>query len=200
VFRRHLADPGGLAPALGSAGVNPAHEAVIASGGGLTKDAALAFLLLEKLGQQRVSILMETTEAWAARGFPVAKDATLVGTPASPREISVRPATYTPALRYGGLLAEPTRTQGVYPKVWVASGEQLPSKGPEGQVVHVPYTSLLNADGTPKAAKDVWKTLAKAGVTRYGEFVLVADDPAEAAVNYVIFRLMGFPDVKVLAR
>jgi 3-mercaptopyruvate sulfurtransferase SseA len=65
-------------------------------------------------------------------------------------------------------------------------------------VVHVPHTDLLNADGTPKAAKDLWTILTKAGVPRYAELVCVADDPGEAAVNYVVFKLMGFPDVKVL--
>jgi len=62
----------------------------------------------------------------------------------------------------------------------------------------VPYTDLLDAKGQPKAASEIWKVLAKAGVPRYAEIVLVADDPGEAAINYYIFRLMGFPDVKVL--
>ena len=35
------------------------------------------------------------------------------------------------------------------------------------------------------------------GVPRYAELVVFADAPGEAAVNYVLFRLMGFPDVKV---
>jgi hypothetical protein len=33
--------------------------------------------------------------------------------------------------------------------------------------VHVPYTELLNANGTPKPAAEIWKVLAKAGVPRY---------------------------------
>ena len=37
-----------------------------------------------------------------------------------------------------------------------------------------------------------------AGVPRYAELVFFADDPAEAAVNYVVFKLMGWPDIKVL--
>lgn len=199
-FRRHLGAPSGLAAPLGAAGVDAAHEVVIATGGGLTKDAALAFLLLEALGQQRTSILMETMEAWAARGYPVSTAATVVGRPANPRDPAVPPATYSPAPREGALIADASRTQGAYPKVYVASGEQLPSTVPEGQVVHVPYASLLDASGAPKPASAIWTALTKAGVTRYGEFVLVADDPAEAAVNYFVFRLMGFPDVKVLVR
>jgi len=36
-------------------------------------------------------------------------------------------------------------------------------------------------------------------VPRYARIVLVADTLGEAAVNYVVFRLMGFADVKVWA-
>jgi hypothetical protein len=49
VFRRHLAVPAKLAEILGAAGVDAAHEAVIASEGGLNADSALALLLLEEL-------------------------------------------------------------------------------------------------------------------------------------------------------
>jgi 3-mercaptopyruvate sulfurtransferase SseA len=66
-------------------------------------------------------------------------------------------------------------------------------------VVRVPYTDLLNTDGTPKAAKEIWTILSKAGVPRYAELVCISDDPGEAAVTYFVLRLMGFPDVKVLA-
>ena len=51
VFRRHLASPAKLAEVLGAAGVDPAFEAVIVSAGGLNPDSALAYLMLEKLGQ-----------------------------------------------------------------------------------------------------------------------------------------------------
>ena len=96
------------------------------------------------------------------------------------------------------MISAPTRTQGLYPKVFVASGKTVPAKVPDGKVIHVPYTDLLNADGTPKPASDIWTTLVKAGVPRYAEIICVADDPGEAAVNYFILKLMGYPDVKVL--
>ena len=47
---------------------------------------------------------------------------------------------------------------------------------------------------TPKAAKDIWAILNKAGVSRYAEIVCFSDDPGEAAANYYILKLMGFPD------
>ena len=40
--------------------------------------------------------------------------------------------------------------------------------------------------------------LVKAGVPRYAELVTFADEPGEAAANYYLLKLMGFPDVKVL--
>ena len=64
--------------------------------------------------------------------------------------------------------------------------------------MHVPYTELLKPDGTPKAAKDIWAVLAKAGVPRYAALVTYADDPGEAAANYYLLKLMGFPDVRML--
>ena len=56
----------------------------------------------------------------------------------------------------------------------------------------------FNADGTPKAAKDIWSVLDKAGVPGYAELVCISDDPGEAAGNYFVLRLMGWPDVKIL--
>ena len=89
-------------------------------------------------------------------------------------------------------------TQGLYPKIFIASGKTAPAKAPDGKVVHLPYTSLVNADGKPKAAKDIWNILVQAGVPRYAGLVTFADEPGEAAANYYLLKLMGFPDVKVL--
>jgi 3-mercaptopyruvate sulfurtransferase SseA len=74
----------------------------------------------------------------------------------------------------------------------------VPAKAKDGKIVHVPYIYLLNSDGTPKAAKDIWKILSSAGVPRYAELVCYSDDPGEAAVNYFILRLMGYADIKVM--
>jgi len=62
----------------------------------------------------------------------------------------------------------------------------------------VPYTELMNADGTPKPASDLWNILSKAGLPRYAEIICVADEPGDAAINYYLLKLMGYPDVKVL--
>jgi len=200
VFRTHLDNPARLAALLGAAGVDVSHEAVVVSGAGLTKDAALAFVLLEKLGQKKVSVLTDSLERWTQRGFALTKAPTVVGPKKGPRDPSIPPTTYPDTLQPGVTIADPKSPEGLYPKVFIASGTNLPRAAPEGKVVHVPYLDLLNPDGTPKAAKDIWNILSKAGVPRYAELVCVSDDPGEAAANYFILKLMGYPDIKVLVK
>lgn len=197
-FRANLNDPAKLAALLGPAGVNPAHEAVLVSGTGITKEAALAFVALDKLGQKKLSILTDPADKWARPGYDLKKDPTAVGPKKGPMDLSIVPVAYSPKSRDGVIVSDPNSTHGVYPRVYIASGQNMPSKTPDGRVVHVAYTDLLNADGTPKAAKAIWATLSKAGVPRFAELVLIADDPGDAAVNYYVLKLMGFPDVKVL--
>jgi thiosulfate/3-mercaptopyruvate sulfurtransferase len=198
VFKSNISNPNKMAEILGPAGVNATHEAVVISGAGLTKDSALAFVMLEKLGQKKVSVFMDSMDKWAKLGFDVKKDATVVGPKQVPHDLSIPPTTYPGNVRKAVIIADPKSTQGSYPKVLIASGKNVPAKAQDGKVVHVPYTDLLNADGTPKAAKDIWNILAKAGVPRYAELVCFSDDPGEAAVNYFILKLMGYPDIKVL--
>jgi 3-mercaptopyruvate sulfurtransferase SseA len=197
-FKANLRSPAKLAALLGAAGVDASHEAVVVSGAGLTKDAALAIVLLEKLGQKKVSVLTDSLERWAQLGFAVTKAPTVIGPKKGPRDPSIPPTTYPGTERLGVIIDDPKGPDGLYPKVFIASGKDLPSTAPEGKVVHVPYTDLLNPDGTPKAAKDIWTILSKAGVPRYAELVCVSDDPGEASANYFVLKLMGYPDVKVL--
>jgi 3-mercaptopyruvate sulfurtransferase SseA len=198
VFRSHIANPDKLAEILGPAGVNVSHEAVVISDAGLTKESALAFVMLERLGQKKVSVLMDSLEKWAQPGFAVTKEATLVGPKKAPQDLSILPTTYPVNPRKDVIISDPKSTHGLYPKVFISSGRNVSAKPQEGAVIHVPYTDLLNADGRPKAAKDIWTLLAKAKVPRYAEIICFSDDPGEAAANYFILKLMGYPDVKVL--
>ncbi|MGE5616314.1 MAG: sulfurtransferase [Bacillota bacterium] len=198
VFRKGLDDPAKLAATLGAAGVDPREETVIVSDGAVTESSALAFLALEKLGQKKVSLMMGSVDDWGMQGFPLTKEETRVGPKKSPMEISIVPVAYTAAVRADVVTKDAHDKPGDYPKIFVASGKDVPAKAQDGKVVHLPYTELLNADGTPKPAAEIWKLLAKAGVSRYAEIVAYADDPGDAAANYFVLRLMGFPDVKVL--
>lgn len=191
-FRKHLGDPARLAAALGAAGVDPAFEAVVVDRG-LTPDSALAFVALESLGQKRVSVLPESVEEWGLAGLPTEK----AGAEPKPGAAALVPVGYAPAPRADIVIRDAKASSGLYPKVFVATGKAAPARAPEGTVVHIPYTELL--DGTrPKAAKDLWSVLTKAGVPRYAELVALADDPGEASVGYVVLKMMGYPDVKVL--
>ena len=196
-FKNHLKDPLSLARLLGAAGVNALHEAVVISGDGITKESALAFLLLEQLGQKKVSIFMDTMEYWSKRGYALKKDRTVVAPKKVRHDLAVPPVDYQ-AAPGKAVIADPNSTKGLYPKIFIASGKTIPSQAVEGKVVHVPYTELLNEDGSPKPAKDIWNIIYKAGVTRYAELICFSDDPGEAAINYFIMKLMGFPDIKVL--
>lgn len=203
-FRAHVKDARKLAGVLGAAGVDPAHEAVIVSGGGVTKDAALAYVVLDKLGQRKVSIFTDSLESvdaldrMARKGFAMTKVATVVGKPQKPTDMAVPPASYVAGERDGILLRDAKAIASSQPKVFIASGPAVPTRAVEGKVVHVPYGELLRPDGMPRDAKDIWAVLAKAGVPRYAELVTFSDDPGEAAANYYILKLMGYPDVKVL--
>ena len=198
IFKRNLATPAKLAEVLSAAGVDAAFETVIVSDGGLNSSSALAYLMLEKLGQKKVSVLTDSVDDWGLGGFTLTKEATTVGSRKSPQDMAIPATTYPANVRAGIVISEPPSAQGPYPKVYIASGKSMPTKVQDGKVIHVPYTELVNADGTPKAAKDIWTILVKAGLPRYAEIICFADDPGEAAANYFILKLLGYPDVKVL--
>ena len=198
VFKDNITNSNKLTEILGSGGVDASHEAVVISGAGLSKESALAFLILQILGQKKISVFMDSIDKWTQLGFAVTKDGTVVGPPKTPNDISIPTTTYPTNFRKGVIITDTKSTQGFYPKVLIASGKNIPTKAQDGKIVHIPYTDFLNADGTPKAAKDIWNILDKAGVPRYAEIICFADDPGESAVNYFILKLMGYPDIKVL--
>jgi len=196
-FRRYLDQPAELAPLLGSAGVNPREEAVLVGNGGrLDADVALASLVLHQLGQARVSLLAGSVDDWGLAGLPLAKAPTVVGARRTPDDLVVRQVPYAAEPRTGAVV----RAGDSMPAdaVFLAAGQTLPAKRPAGTVVHLPHTQLLKADGQPKPAGDLWTLLGKAGVPRYAPIVTVADDPGEAAVAWIVLRLMGYADVKVM--
>lgn len=184
--------PEALAKLLGEVGVDRQHEAVLVSEGGLTPDAALAFVALERLGQRQVSIQLDSLERWAELGYDVVRPAAVPAKAAAPNP------PYSAGPRMDRVLRSAGAAAGPMPRVYIASGIQPLARAPEGRVLHLPYTEFLDATGRPKAAKDIWALLAKAGVPRYAELVTLADTPGEAAVNHVILRLMGLADVKLL--
>ncbi len=203
---RRTARPSALPGLLAQAGVRATDEAVVVSDGGLNGDAALALLVLESLGQQRSSIFPDSLERWADQGRDVVrpKPAGAAAAAAPPSARAAAPGPYAPRPREGLLLADAAPAPGPYARVYIASGAQpatMPADAPAARKqVHLPFTQLLKPDGTPKAAHEIWAVLEKSGVPRFAEIVLFADDVGDAAINYVVLRLMGFADVKVWLR
>lgn len=141
---------------------------------------------------------MDPREKWAGEGFTVVSDSMEAGSQTASGNLSVLPLQQTRNYNENIIISDAGSIQGPYPRVFIASGKDVPSRTFEGKVIHIPYTDLLNPDGTVKAAKDLWTLLSGAGVPRYAELVCYSDDPDEAAASYFILKLMGFPDIKVL--
>jgi len=198
VFRSNITNNLRITEALGRAGVDASTEAVVISGGGLTKEAALAFVMLEKLGQNKVSLYMGDADKWNQLGFNVIRDTNALDAKTLGQDLSGQTSNYPVNLYNNKIITECRVAQGLYPRVIIASGNELPEQTLEGTVIHLPSTDLLNTDGTPKEAKNIWEILSKAGVPRFAEIVCYSDDPGEAAVTFFILKLMGFKDVKVL--
>jgi thiosulfate/3-mercaptopyruvate sulfurtransferase len=205
VFLDHWLQPAELATRLGAAGVDPRHEAVLVTDRGLTPAAALAALALERVGQQRVSLLTDSLDDWALGGLQIAREPTVVGPRKTPQDLVVPIVAY-PADRQRDGLTTAAPAAGGAVRVYLATGGRMPARLPPdaapagaSNLVHLPYTELLAANGAPKPAKDLWSLLAKAGVPRYAEIVCIADDPGEAAVGWFVLRLMGFERVQLWA-
>lgn len=185
-----------LSETLSASGVNPKHEAVIISDNGLDKDAALAFVRLESLGQERVSIFTDSVAEWVERGYPVRDTPTVIAERTSPHDLAIQQVAFDATPREDVIVDQVAAPAGTFPRVILASGETLPASLDAGgaTVVHVPYTKLLD-DGLPKPAAEIWDILSTAGVPRFAEIVTVSDDAGEAAVSYVVLKLMGYPGI-----
>jgi 3-mercaptopyruvate sulfurtransferase SseA len=142
---------------------------------------------LQSLGIPRVSILTTGTDEWALRGLPWDKKPT-----------AAKPTRISEGSR--AVLTTTADARGSIPRVYIASGTALPSEAPPGTVVHLPANRLVNDDGSVKPAAELWAAISKASVPRYAQLVFVADDVGDAAINYYVFQLMGYPNLRVLWR
>jgi len=177
--------PDALRTRLEAEGLEPTHETVIVSERGLDPSSALAFLALNALDIRHVSVLTTGTDEWALRGHPWTKQTTAFA-PTRHRE-GARAAVTTVA-----------EAPGPFPRVYIASGSKLPTDALPGPIIHLPSAKFVNDDGSVKPAADLWVAISKAGVPRHAQLVFVADDVGEAAMNYYVFQLMGYTNLRVL--
>jgi thiosulfate/3-mercaptopyruvate sulfurtransferase len=205
-FRARLHEPAALAARLGASGVDPRHEAVLVADSGLTPGVALAALTLERSGQRRVSLVSDTFDDWALAGLPVTKEPTVVGARKNPQDLVVPAVTYPSERQRDGIVTAELPARGAASRVYLATGAQPPTRLPAdaapagpSALVHVPYAQLLGPRGAPKPAAELWSLLARAGLPRYAEVVVLADDPGEAAVGWFVLKLMGFEHLRVWA-
>jgi len=186
-FAAALTSPGALRARLEAEGLQTAFETVIVSERGLDKASALAFLALQSLGLPQVSVLMTGTDEWTLRGHPWTKQATA----AKPTRLADGRRAVTTTL---------AETPGRALRVYIASGAAPPADALPGTVIHLPARLLVNDDGNVKPAAEVWAAISKAAVPRHAQLVFVADDPGEAAMNFTVFQLMGYTNLRVLLR
>ena len=108
---------------------------------------------------------MDSMDKWIKSGFTLTKDSTVVGNQKLPISLAIPLMLYPGNIRRDVIITELENSHGLYPTIMIASGKDIPAKAQEGKVVHIAYTDLLNGDGTPKAAKDIWKILDNNGDT-----------------------------------
>ncbi len=174
-----------LSEKLGSLGVDINHEAVIVSGGGITKNAALAFALLELLGHKKISILTDPLEKFTSYGYKLYNDT-----------VKTKPLKYLTGIT-NDIIFKDKIQPGIFDVVYIVSGETDTQKFTGNNSIHLYYKDFLNDVGSPKSAKEIWEIMKNKKIPRYARIICVSADAGEAAVNYFIFRLMGFPDVKM---
>ncbi len=153
--------------------VEPRHEAVIVSDGGLNRQSALAWLALRRAGQQRVALMLEGSERWGPLGFDLGD-----GPP--------------PADAGSQRAAQPQLYMQVAGALTLGMGEKAP---PEG--LHLPWRSLVDAEGRPLPAAALWKRIDEAGLPRYRALRIVADDAGDAAAGLFLLELMGMRELSL---
>jgi 3-mercaptopyruvate sulfurtransferase SseA len=193
-FRANLEQPQALAQRLSEAGLSINQNAVLVSDAGLTPNTALAMLMLERAGQRSVSLMPESFDDWSFAGLTVAKPQAAAQRP--PASYPVRGEQDRISLPMSQLAARAAQAQ---PVAFLSVGKQAmqPQGIAAGQIIHLPYTDLLDAKGTPKPAKELWSAFNKAKLPRYAEIVIMANDFGEAAVAYQVLKMMGYANVRV---
>jgi 3-mercaptopyruvate sulfurtransferase SseA len=183
-------DPQALRAALAASGLDPAHEIVLVGSGGLDPVAALAWASLEAIGHPQVALLLESTDDWALRGYPLARPGA-ADTPAprrpQPGWLSAAPA--------------PARTPPAGPRQVLRVDAQMPPGAPaSANTILLPWTAFVTHDRALKAPHLIHEQLSKAGVSRWAHVEVQAADPAEAAAALLVLRLLGWPSVAMAAR
>jgi 3-mercaptopyruvate sulfurtransferase SseA len=197
LLKEALNHPDKIRKILDASGVKNDDEVVIVSGKGLTKESALALSAIMSTGQKNVSIFIDSMDKWTQLGFTLIKDSLSTEKQPTENESIETLNSYVNTSQNDVFLRDINDGANMHPGVFIASGETVPANLAKYKVIHLPYENFLNEDGTPKEAKEIWAMIDKAEVPRYTDLICFAEEPGEAAVNYFILKLMGYPVVKV---
>jgi thiosulfate/3-mercaptopyruvate sulfurtransferase len=173
-------EPQRLADRLAAAGIDPTYEAVVVSAGGLNPASALAVLALERAGQRRASVLLESVDEWALRGLPMAKPSPGGAPPAAA------------ALPMRRLATDAANGVG-YPAVSLRVDADT---GTAAGAVSLPWTALVAPEGALRPAHEAWTQLRKAGLPRLAQVTVTAREPGEGALALLVLRMLGWPDAR----
>ncbi|MBE0539016.1 MAG: hypothetical protein IH620_04840 [Ignavibacterium sp.] len=196
-IRKVLDKSNELGEILSEAGTNKEDEIIIVSGEGITKEAALVYCMIADLGQKKVSILNDSMVKWNELGYTIISDTSKNDKLDTTNETLKKANNYTKYATDEIIIDDFNKMSGKYQQIFILSDENTQINKSDHKVINIPSINFLNADGTLKEAKEIWAIIAKAEVPRYTELVCFSEDPSYAALNYFIFKVMGYPYVKV---
>ncbi len=175
--------PQQLAQWLAEQGLQRSQEVVLVSGNsGLDADKALAMVLLESVGQWRVSLLRDTVDEWALSGGALEKG-----------EGKLRASAQTyPMQAAAEWVVQPADSISA---VVLDLDVRQPERSGDG--VSLPLALMLEPSGQPRSAWQRWEQLMKAGVASDATLIVRASDPGDAALGFVLLRQLGLPTLKV---
>lgn len=196
VFKETLGDWERLAARLEVGGVNQGHEAIV-YGNGLTRESALAAWTLEYLGQRAVSVGIESLRDWENQGHRPVKTPPELGKKRVPFDLIIEPSPYKPSLR-SALRADLKKVPD-FPRIFIASGPVPPKNTPPGEMMHIHSARALKPEGGLLDAGALYTLFSENyKIPKLAEIVCVADDPADAALNWFAMKQLGYPNVTVL--
>lgn len=197
LFRQYWGKWDEFAALLGPVGVEQNYEAVL-WGMGLSKESALAYFMLEYMGQAKTGIGYDSVAAWPETGKRLVTRETVVQKQSVPWDMAIAPAQYS-FIEQPSMIAN-LGAKPVYPRIFVDSGEK-PARNVhvQGEVRHVPYTLAAQGEiGMLDWVKLYWHFKKDHNLPKLAEIVCFADDPAEAAFNWFALKQAGYPNVTVL--
>lgn len=194
-FAANIKTPDNLAKLLGPAGVNKRHEAVL-FGKGVSKDSILAMWMLEYMGQGNVSIAVSDMAGWQESGGKAEKTPTVVREREVRFDLALQPTNYAVGVDKAMIADGPVKSS--FPVIYVASGSKATASAPDAdRMIHLPASAVLDANGLKSSAELYDHFEVNNKLPRAAQIVCVADDPADAAVNWFALKMIGFPQVKV---